>query len=464
MHSNTQRDKKYISIKLNTNPKLRSIKRVVRSILPDKVYNSFKNAFYQFIKLNSSPLIHPVTRVVRSILPGKIYNSVKKIFRQYLYKQNKIARLNHHLLKHLPKGVNLFIYNYKNSSDEISRSLQQLLDKAKIPYNIFNLCDLEKCKSEFKSKKPYCINLVSCHAASNMAMIMLLLGLDTKKYFNIGYVAWELAELPEVFYANLDMFHEIWTLSDFCTTAIGKKSIVPVLTVPLFANPKKTILKKGRNHFKIDNNVFLFMFAYDCTSYVSRKNPEAVAQAFIKAFSPDDHNVGLVLKLSYSKKYRRHIEELKKILSPYPHIYYIEKYLSDKEMRTLIHISDAVISLHRSEGFGLLPIEAMTLGTPVISTAWSGNMEYMTHMNTALVSYKLIHVNGKYVGSKPRDGLVWANPDIDEAAEHMRRMVSDHVWRRKLITNGKYTADKYFNPENISKTVYNRLKFLELID
>lgn len=419
---------------------------------------------YISIKLNTTPVVGTVKRVVKSILPGEIYSRFKNAFYQKLDKQNKKTRLNHRRLKHLPQGVNLFVYNFKNSSSEIARSLQQVLDNAKIPFHTFDLCDLEKCKYEFESKKPYSINLVACHAASNASMIMLFLGLDTKKYFNIGYFAWELAELPEVYCSSLNMFHEIWTLSDFCTNAVVKKSNVPVLTVPLFADSNETILKDGRSHFKIDNNVFLFMFAYDCTSYVSRKNPQAVVKAFLKAFSPNDHHVGLVLKLNYPNKCRKQIQQLKKALSPYPKVYFIEKYLSDIEKRTLIQISNAVISLHRSEGFGLLPLEAMALGTPVISTAWSGNMQYMTHMNTALVGYKLIPVNGKYVGSEPGDGLVWANPDIDEAAAHMRRMVSDQVWRKKLIAEGKHTVNECFNPENVSRIVHNRLKFLELID
>jgi glycosyltransferase involved in cell wall biosynthesis len=182
--------------------------------------------------------------------------------------------------------------------------------------------------------------------------------------------------------------------------------------------------------------VFLFLLAYDCNSFVSRKNPQAAIQAFLKAFSPQDSNVGLVLKLAYPEKYKEHIEELLNILAPYPNIYCIDKYLSDDEMRTLIQISDTYVTLHRSEGFGLVPMEAMALGTPVISTAWSGNMEYMNHMNTALVGYKMVPVAGQYVGSTPGDGLVWADPDVTEAAEYMRRMVVDKEWREKLITNG----------------------------
>ena len=43
----------------------------------------------------------------------------------------------------------------------------------------------------------------------------------------------------------------------------------------------------------------------------------------------------------------------------------------------LLAACDAVVSLHRSEGFGLILAEAMYLGKPVVATGWSGNMDFM---------------------------------------------------------------------------------------
>ena len=67
---------------------------------------------------------------------------------------------------------------------------------------------------------------------------------------------------------------------------------------------------------------------------------------------------------------------------------------------------DCFLSLHRSEGFGRGPAEAMFFGKPVIATGWSGNMDYMAPGTAFPVRYRLLPVGR---GAYPfADGQVWA--------------------------------------------------------
>ena len=66
--------------------------------------------------------------------------------------------------------------------------------------------------------------------------------------------------------------------------------------------------------------------------------------------------------------------------------------LPPADMSGLMAAADIVLSLHRSEGFGLVPAEAMQLGKPVVATGWSGNMDFMNARNSAPVSYSLVPV------------------------------------------------------------------------
>ena len=102
----------------------------------------------------------------------------------------------------------------------------------------------------------------------------------------------------------------------------------------------------------------------------------------------------------------------------------------------LIAHSDCLVSLHRSEGLGLHLMEAMWLGVPVIATRYSGNLEFMHDHNSALVDAELVAVTDRQ-GYYPTEA-VWADADLDQAAETMRRMVDDHssgwAWRQRAGT------------------------------
>ena len=82
---------------------------------------------------------------------------------------------------------------------------------------------------------------------------------------------------------------------------------------------------------------------------------------------------------------------------------------------------DAVLSLHRSEGLGLLPIEGLLLDKPVVATDYGGVTDFLDQATSYPVEYELEqleHDSGPY----PR-GAVWASPRLEHAVELMQRVV-----------------------------------------
>ena len=61
----------------------------------------------------------------------------------------------------------------------------------------------------------------------------------------------------------------------------------------------------------------------------------------------------------------------------------VEGDLTAAEITSLLWACDGFVSLHRSEGFGRLLAEAMLMGKPVIATAYSGNVDFMTAENSS---------------------------------------------------------------------------------
>ena len=178
-----------------------------------------------------------------------------------------------------------------------------------------------------------------------------------------------------------------------------------------------------RSHFALPEDRFLFYFGFDFRSFVARKNPEAAIAAFQAAFPPGDDGVGLVIKTLGGADKPDALAALNARVATDPRIVLRDQEYAGAEHATLVQRCDCYVSLHRSEGFGRGPAEAMLLGKPVIATAYSGNMDFMTAENSLLVDYRLMPVRpGEYPGW---EGQEWADPDIEQAARHMQAVRSE---------------------------------------
>ncbi|MEI7631404.1 MAG: hypothetical protein WCJ73_09760 [Actinomycetes bacterium] len=100
--------------------------------------------------------------------------------------------------------------------------------------------------------------------------------------------------------------------------------------------------------------------------------------------------------------------------------------------------------MHRSEGFGLVPAEAMMLGRPVIATGWSGNMDYMDRDNAALVGYRLVPAHDDRLVYRSAS---WAEPDLGDAVTHLRFLADNEAARRGLGERARLSAERSFGSE-----------------
>ena len=117
----------------------------------------------------------------------------------------------------------------------------------------------------------------------------------------------------------------------------------------------------------------------------------------------------------------------------------MQQTLSREDISALTASADVVLSLHRSEGFGLLLAEAMLLGVPVIATGWSGNIDFMTRDDSALIGYRLVGVDDPQ-GTYTVPGTSWADADTEEAASWLTRLRDDAVLRKDLGERGRAAA------------------------
>jgi len=227
-----------------------------------------------------------------------------------------------------------------------------------------------------------------------------------------------LSEFPVEWQISFKYLDEVWVPSKFVLDSISRVSPIPVVCIPHSVKVTPEDLKMPKNHvaFGISPEYYVFLFVFDFHSFMARKNPLGLIKAFKKAFSTKDKAV-LILKCSHAESCPEEFYQMEQLARGH-NIRIINKVLESEEIKTLFAAADCYVSLHRSEGFGLTMAEAMALGKPVIATAYSGNMDFMTPSNSYLVKYSLTEIDRDYGPYKK--GMVWAEPDIDDAARLMR--------------------------------------------
>jgi glycosyltransferase involved in cell wall biosynthesis len=204
---------------------------------------------------------------------------------------------------------------------------------------------------------------------------------------------------------------------------------------------------------------FLFLFNFDFGSHRQRKNPEAVISAFQRAFPDKRERVGLIIKTINAESYQEEWEKLQRLAHGDQRITIRNGRYTREEMLNLIKACDCYVSLHRSEGFGRGPAEAMLLGQPIIVTNYSGNVDFTTADNSYLVDYRLVPVGeDDYPGGK---GQVWAEVDIGHAAHQMQRVFERPAEAKRIGQHAKRFMAKRHAPGIIGKNYLKRLYELE---
>lgn len=241
--------------------------------------------------------------------------------------------------------------------------------------------------------------------------------------YNIGYWAWELPRIPNNWSDALSYINEIVTPSNFSAAAIQNSA--PEASVTVVPHTIKTdfSVQPMRQQLNIPKDAFLVSTIFRPDSSLERKNPMALIASFLNAFTDQD-NAYLVLK-THCGENKTAFNEIKALCQNRKHIQIVDKIWTREQINGLIKDSDIYASLHRSEGFGLTLAEAKRIGTPVMATGWSGNMDFCTEKDTILVNYDLIGVASSHPAFKNMKSCYWANPDIEQVSQLLRHFYSD---------------------------------------
>src|SRR5688572_2200374 len=364
-------------------------------------------------------------------------------------------------VKSAPLGVNSSGYlNAESGMGEAARCSVRALARIGVPFALNNVRGPQRTTdasfTDFTNDHPHPFNLVHLNA-DNMDAFARDRGPGYfKDRYTIGYWFWELEQFRPDWLPAFQLVDEVWVASEFSRAAIGANAPVPVVHVPLgLETPVPGPF--GRAHFGLPAHPFIFLYTFDVSSQIERKNPIGAIRAFRQAGFDHDEAV-LLLKFTNGHTDRAAVRRLAEAAAGL-NVTLLDVVLSRPEVSALMHCTDACFSLHRAEGFGMTIAEQMLLGRPAIATGYSGNMDFMTPDVARLITAPPVHLTrdcGPYLR-----GYVWADPDIAEAAKAMVDLVRTPGLAADLGARGRAHVQRVLDPARAAALMVNRLQQIQ---
>lgn len=353
------------------------------------------------------------------------------------------------------RGVNLIGYlRSENGLGQVARGLAASLDAVGIPHTDFVVDGPHRAQHEYhvQSGAVHDVNLVvvnadMCHAT------MRDLPAEVADAYTIGMWAWEIDAAPPSFVVAAAHVDEVWTYSRF-----GLPAVASAVDCPVHVGPVPVVIDSAATRDRADLGLPpgpLFLFCFDYTSVFARKNPVGVVDAFTRAF-PRPGEATLVVKSVNATEFPEESRALAQSAEGRPDVLIRDGYLDALEQRQLFDACDAYVSLHRAEGFGLTIAEAMLLRKPVVTTAYSGNLDFTTRDNSYLVPWTPVAIGA---GSAPYPSdVVWAEPDLAVAASHLRAIAENPGDASARAERGMHAIQSNHGPVAVGACLTQRLQ------
>jgi len=401
------------------------------------------------LKISTQNPICILRRLTPAKLDERLESIINKSITTFSIPTNEQTVLN--------KGVNLIGYfSSEIGLGQAVRNLGTAADAAAISCSFID-SPLPQRSSDIEYRTKY--SLTQKHHAN-----IVVCGIDAAGHFykkcqpgrvNYLYPFWELSEIPLQLKKELLQYEGFFAPSQFIADALQRtfNQDIPIIRQPVRSNFKH--VKKASN-----DSILKIIAFFDFDSYIARKNPYAVLEAFLLAFPKTVDSVLLTVKVRGDND-RGGRALLAKYADSDKRIIVIDKTLTRASMDQLIASSDVYISMHRSEGFGFGPAEALAMGKVVVSTDYSGTKDFISHDNGFPVAYELVEVKkNEYLFPQHQR---WANPSIEDAAKHLQEIHTNYEMAQLRGLKGLAFMQQHYSPQAVSKSLRDVLQQYGLV-
>ena len=358
-----------------------------------------------------------------------------------------------------PPGINLYgLLKSEIGLAQGAKLYAKALEAGNIPHTLLNVDYFDDLPQEdatfddrLTTENRYAINLAHINPPEWRAVMGRFPQEQFDGHYNIGIFQWELETVPDEWVPMFDYVDEVWTPSAFTARTMSKVTKKPVIPV-LYGMEAPFDETLTRGDFGLSDEDFLVLMMFDSKSFASRKNPGGAIDAFREAFGEKAEHVKLVIKINNPKE--EDIAFVEEHLGGAEYVMITER-MDKPRLNSLIRLCDVFISLHRAEGFGLVMAEAMMLGTPAVATDWSANTEFMSAESACMVGCRLVPVDGAYHYTDGK--MMWADPDVHQAAEYLKRLREDPEYHRQKAEAGKRYVEECLSMEKCAEAIRARM-------
>lgn len=346
---------------------------------------------------------------------------------------------------------------------EAARLTLDAVRTAEIPYHLIPYSLHETKEVKAATQHPYPITMLYYNINIMQRLNKMKFEEITGRKYSIAFWFWELPSVPEQYQVQLERLDEVWVAARYVQNALLQVTNKPVHVVPL---PIHVELPQtfGRADYDIPADRYTFLFSFSAASGFSRKNPWGVIDAYKRAFGYGNQKNAplLIIKTNSTSSFPKAAEKLRAAVAKVGGIL-IEDSYTRTQVNGLMACTDAYISLHRAEGFGLTLAEAMYLGKPVIGTHYSAPVDFMNYRNSYPVRLYLRQITHEDHIDQPgyehfyEPGRIWAEPDIDHAAEYMHYLYENQEAGREQGKRAASSIRTHLNNELIGRIIKDRL-------
>jgi len=202
-----------------------------------------------------------------------------------------------------------------------------------------------------------------------------------------------------------------------------------------------------------------------------RKNVGLLIKAFYETFKNKINAPALILKTSQTtssyvdrEEILKKIKQIKKTVNSknLPNVYLLHGEFTDEEMNELYNHSKvkAMINLTKGEGFGRPLLEFSLIKKPLITTGWSGQLDFLNPEFTNLIGGTLTNVHASAANQWLLPESQWMSPDHMHIGHYLKDVFENYknytekAKRQAFKSKNEFSWDKMKEKIDVILTQY----------